>query len=143
MISNAELNGLEMGTGTDYPIDEAGISGLGVPQTKSADTSYDGRDGVFAAPDYLDVAPITIPLILNGADTDAALALLDALNTAWAPARDGVDLELGIAVGTGWSKIYLGRPRGVEADLTEVGNGVILALCHFDATTPLPAEGGS
>jgi hypothetical protein len=142
VVSAAEINatvtlrGLPMGFGTAYRIDEAGIEGLGVPDTKTADTSYDGRDGVFAAPDYLEVRALTIPLVLNGADAAAAFNLLADINGAWAPAEDGVDLELALTLPSWGDVILIGRPRGVEVDLAEVGDGIILALCHFDGTNP-------
>lgn len=130
------LNGLVMGDGTDYPIDEPGISGLGVPTTKTADTVFDGRDGSFAAPDFLDVRVITIPLIIAGADADAAFSLLADANDAWAPARDGVDLELEMTLPVWGDVAFLGRPRGMDVDLSLVGDGIAKALCRFDATAP-------
>lgn len=136
------LNGLDMGTGTSYLIGEPGISGLGTPQTKTADASYDGQDGASAAPDFLDVRVITVPLVLNGTTALSAMSLLDAVNAAWAPARDGIDVTLDISIDT-WGWTYTGRARGVDADLVDVAQGVILALCRFDAMEPVGSETGS
>lgn len=135
------LNALAMGTGTFYEIDPAGIGGLGSPAAKTADTAYDGRDGSFAAPDYLDVRVVTIPVTiladLTQPDPQAdAFTKLAALNTAWAPANDGINLTLTLTL-PGWGTVLLvGRPREVVADLTDMKSGVIAALCRFDGIIP-------
>lgn len=141
--ATATLNGLTIGVGTGYPIDEPGIGGLGVPPTKTADTTLDGSDGASAAPDFLDIRVITIPLIINGTDQDEAFTGLAALNAAWAPARDGVDLELAMTLPSWGSVIVTGRPRGVEIDVAEAGEGTILALCRFDCMDPTIYAAGS
>lgn len=130
------LRGLTVGVGTSYVIDEPGISGLGVPPTKTADTVLDQRDGSSGAPDWLDVRVLTIPLIILGTDQDDAFNLLAALNTAWLPTNDGVDLDLALTL-PGWGDVVLvGRPRGVDVDATAAGDGTILALCRFDGLQP-------
>lgn len=137
VAANVTLRTLMMGIGTQYRIDEPGIGGLGQPPVKTADTPLDGRDGSFAAPDFKDVRAITIPLILDGADENDVWALAAALNDAWEPAEDGVDLELGLTLPVWGDLVLVGRPRGVELDLTDVGSGSALALCHFDAVAPV------
>lgn len=131
-----ELNGLTMGTGTAYAIAPAGIKGLGIPATKTADTSFDGRDGVFAAPDFLDARLVTVEFILLGTSPENAAALLDDLNTAWGPARDGVDVVLTITMPGFGPASLVGRPRGVDADLTDMKNSTFRALCAFFGTDP-------
>lgn len=130
------LNGLTMGTDTKYAIAEDGIKGLGVPDSKSADFTFDGRDGVFAAPDFLGPRLITVELVLLGDSPEDVFALLGTLNTAWGPARDGVDLELTITVPDWGGVILLGRPRGVEADVTDMKSNTMRALCAFLGTNP-------
>ena len=49
MDATAELNSLTLGTGTAYAIDVDGIGGLGTPEPKVAEASFDGRDGSFSA----------------------------------------------------------------------------------------------
>lgn len=134
--ATVELNTLVLGTGTAYVIDEPGISGLGVPPTKTADTPLDGQDGSSGAPDFLDVRTLTIPLIINGTDAGDAFTLLAALNTAWAPAEDSVDLELTLTLPSWDPFVVVGRPRGVDVDMTEMGAGVMRALCRFDGLNP-------
>lgn len=129
------LNGFTMGTGTKYAIDDNGIKGLGLPDAKTADTVFDGRDGVFAAPDFLGPRIITFGLILLGDDPDDALSLLDDLNAAWSPARDGVDIPLDITI-SAWAVTFNGRARGVEADTTDMKSSTFTALCMFFATNP-------
>lgn len=130
------LGALTMGTGTPYAIDVDGIAGLGVPDTKTADTVFDGRDGAFAAPDFLSVRVVTIPIVILGSSPDDAFDGLAALNTAWGPARDGVDLTLVLTL-PGWGTVNLiGRPRGVVADTKEMKNSTIRALCRFDGMDP-------
>lgn len=134
--ATAELRSFTMGTGTDYVIEEPGITGLGVPQTKTADTQLDGRDGSFGAPDFNDVRVITIPILILGTDAGDAFNKLATLSDAWEPARDGVDLDLVLTL-PGWgATVLVGRPRGVVDDCELMGQGTIRALCRFDALDP-------
>lgn len=137
VAATVTLRTLTMGFGTQYRIDEPGISGLGQPPVKTADTQLDGRDGSFAAPDFKDVRAIIVPLILDGTSEDDCWTLAAALNDAWEPAEDGVDLELGLSLPVWGDLVLVGRARGVELDLTAIADGTALALCHFDALAPV------
>lgn len=133
--TTATLRSLTMGTGTDYIIEEPGITGLGTPDTKTADSVLGARDGSFGAPDFLDVRVITIPILILGADAADAFDKLDALNAAWEPCRDGVDIDLDLSL-PGRDVTLVGRPRGVVDDCSEMGQGTIRALCRFDGLDP-------
>lgn len=123
--------------GFGFSIDEAGIDGLGVPPTKTADTPLDGQDGSFGAPDFLDVRVLTIPINISGVDEGDVMDGLAILNEAWLPASDGVDLELHMQL-PGWGHIkVLGRPRGATpGSYVEVGAGWLPVLCRFDCLDP-------
>lgn len=131
-----ELRALLMGATTIYEVDIAGLKGLGSPAAKTADTPLDGRDGSIGAPDFLDVRVITIPVVILGATPADAFDGLAALNTAFAPTADGVDLPLYFQV-PGWGKVFVnGRPRSLEDDTSQAKNSVIKALGRFDALDP-------
>jgi len=131
-----EINALLLGAGTDYQVDPTGVTGLGLPQTKTADTAYDGRDGSAGSTDFLDVRIISVPIRILGETPEAAYDDFLALLGAWAPARDAVDVELHIQL-PGLGHIYFnGRPRGVTEDLSQLKNSDIGALCRFDALDP-------
>lgn len=133
--ATGSLRSLDFGTGTQYSIDEPGIAGLG-NTIKSADTSYDGRDGSSGSTDWLDVQVFSIPIEILGDDADDAMSLLDDLLTAFAPCRDGVDVELALSL-PGWGdRSWFGRPRGVEIDAHDLADGMVKALCRFDALEP-------
>jgi hypothetical protein len=130
------LQGLTMGDGTDYPIGEAGISGLGVPKAKTQDTPLDGTDGAFGGTDNMDVRVLLIPIDVNAtADSDAWTAL-DALNAAWAPVDTDVQIDLNL--GDFGTVSYMGRPRGLDLDSGLARQGVMTAIGEFDALDPNP-----
>lgn len=131
------IRDLDFGSGTQYQVDPAGIGGLGSPTVKTADTQFDGRDGSFGAPDFLDIRVITIPLIILGESPEDATSLLDDLNDAFAPCRDGVDITLELTLpGWGTARAWTGRPRGVDVDSASLKNSTLRALCRFDALDP-------
>lgn len=141
----AELNGLLMGTGTEIQFGEGAIGGLGVPQVKTSDSPYDGQDGSAGAPDFLDVRVVTLPLLVVPASRDPGDAglLWTGIELAWAPARDGVNVELHFQL-PGWGHLFLiGRARGATLDASDLKSGVLEALCRFDALDPTLYDFGS
>lgn len=110
------------------------IEGLGVPDAKTQDVNFTGRDGAYANPDYMSVRLITIPILVKGTTESAAMTSLKALSLAWIPY--GADTDLAFQL-PGWGKFMVnGRPRGAKFDLTRLRGGVIHALLRFDCPTP-------
>lgn len=130
--------GLALGAGTKYQVDPEGIAGLGVPAAKTADTVLDGRDGVFAGPDFMGPAIITIPVEILADDEADLDALIIDLKAAFAPANDGVDVTLTIAGVPGCNGVYAGRAREVTLDLAGAKTNTAKALLRFDALAPVP-----
>lgn len=136
----ATLRGLTLGATTGYKITEPGIAGMGVPQARTADQERGGLDGDVGGYDVLPKRTITIPVGVDGgstgnADTDSAAAwtLFVALKTAWKPSQANIELSMAFA---GVTLVYLGRPRGVDADLVYLGKGWVSCLLTFDALLP-------
>lgn len=138
----AELRGLTLGVGTNYPFAKAWIRGLGIPQIRTADQPRGALAGDVGGDDVPQKRVLTISVGLQGdwlADdlgdgtsaSEAAFRLLDALKTAWAPSP--VNLPLTITVGDYWTRVFRGRPRGVDEDLSEFCPGVFRALLTFEA----------
>lgn len=135
------LDGVTFGAGTNYFFGAAGIEGLGVPQAKTADVDLVGQDGAYASPDFMGVRAILIHFTINLTTATAALAAFDSLAAAWEPVTADVELHLQIP-GRG-EVYYLGRPRGLEADLTLLSEGVIDAIGDFRAMSPRAVTVGS
>lgn len=128
------LQGVTFGNGTDYLFGEAGIEGLGVPEAKTADVDLVGQDGAYASPDFMGVRAILIHFLISEATTSAALTAFDTLAAAWEPSVVDVTLSLTLP---GWGTVlYVGRPRGLETDMTLLGRGVIDAIGDFRAMQP-------
>jgi len=72
-----------MGTGTAYALDVDGNAGLGTPDTKTAEPSSTARRRLSAAPDFLGVRIVTIPVVILGTSPEDAFNGLADLNTAW------------------------------------------------------------
>lgn len=130
----ASLNDLLLGAGTDYHFGQQGISGLGGPPSKTATFDLDGQDGKQAGPEFMDERQILLHIeIVKATDTDGWNAL-KALKEAWFPSVDDLDLFIQLP---GWGPIYYtGRPRSVEADVTNAYRGHITVICEFMATDP-------
>jgi hypothetical protein len=121
-----------------------GIEGLGVPDTKTQDVEYFGKDGVKPNPDYLQIRIITIPAIFKVGNGNANIAAVwsshESLCTVWAPVTASVYLAFQLP---GYGKIHFnGRPRGVKSDLSKAQFGVIRALLRFDAVDSAIHAGG-
>lgn len=134
----ASILGLLIGAGTSYPFGKAGISGIGVPNIKSADTPLGNQDGAYGAADYRDVRTIICHIEIVGADADAVMTLFGVLRSAWQPTLADIEFHLQLpAIG---HVFYNGRPRGLEEDLTDVWDGHISCIGTFVALDPQAIE---
>lgn len=110
------------------------IEGLGVPDAKSQDVEYAGRDGSYGNPDYLSVRMITIPIVMKSASASTTMTNFKGLTQSWVPLTADTDLAFQLP---GWGKFYInGRPRGAKADLTLVNRAVVRVLLRFDCPNP-------
>lgn len=110
------------------------IDGLGVPDAKTQDVEYFGRDGSKPNPDYLMPRVVTIPAIIKGGTVSTVWTNFMALTVDWVPRTASTELAFQLP-GFGKFKIN-GRPRGAKADLALGNRGVIRVLLRFDALDP-------
>jgi hypothetical protein len=133
------LQGLTMGAGTNYEIGPAGISGLGVPKTKTADVDLDSQHGAYGSPDYLSVRVLLIPITVSGDNAADAFDNLELLNTAWGPVQADVEITITLP---GWGTFsYMGRPRGLDVDPEFAKSGEFSAIGEFHALDPVATPG--
>lgn len=136
------LRGLEIGDGTYYPFAKAWIDGLGIPAPRTFDQPRGALAGDVGGDDVPQKRVITISIGLQGdemaADAadgttplEAAMQLFDDLKTAWVTST--VNVPLVVQMGNYWARTYMGRPRGVDEDLSESCSGVIRCLLTFEA----------
>lgn len=131
----ATLNGLTIGSGTIYEW-TAWPSGLGTPDIRAQDTSRPRRHGVTAADDLLGARTITFEIQIKGTLPVLEAALAN-LNVAFSPSAADTWLNLRVT-GTPSEYALLGRPRGVEWDLSRRFTfGLADARCTFVATDPI------
>ncbi len=113
------------------------IGGFGPGAPKTSDLPYAGRGGSFGGDDLDDVRTLTIPLYTVGtgasdlARQESAMSNLASLETAWAYSNVDVRLD-------GWlpgRRFYImGRPRGIDEDLSKLTFGHVAVLCTFVTT---------
>jgi len=132
----ATIRTLTIGDGTDYPILQPGISGLGLPAVRAADQPRGHLSGDVGGDDVFEKRTLTIPVGINKDTAELAMAALAALKAAWAPASADIPLVLTVA---GTSFTYQGRPRGFETDVSFLGAGFISVLLTFEALNPFAA----
>lgn len=134
--NQVELRVTLMGDTTNYgmgPLGKAHVTGLGVPQAKVADVELWHEDGAYGSPDYVGVRIITVPFLLVGTAAQAGGWAKD-LNTAWAPSTSDIPLYMQLP---GYGKLYVnGRPRGFDADLTNLQFGIVEGTGYFTALDP-------
>lgn len=133
----ATLRGVTVGDGTDYPITQPGITGLGIPNTRTSDQPRGHLSGDFGGDDVLEKRVLTIPVGINAETQGEAWTLLTALKTAWTPGPLDVPLVLNIA---GSTLTYQGRSRGLDLQAPWMGQGWADVLLTFEALDPF-AEG--
>jgi hypothetical protein len=129
----ATIRGLTIGEGTSYPFTQPGITGLGVPATRTADQERGHLSGDVGGDDVMGKRVLTIPLICSAADGTAAWTLLVALKTAWAPSYTDIPFAITFA---GVTLTYNGRPRGMDTEMGFLGSGVVPCLLTFEALSP-------
>lgn len=128
------LRGLVMGDGTSYAITAPGITGLGIPRTRTADTERGFWSGDVGGDDVYEKRVLTIPVAVLGDDLAGTWALFLALKAAWAASP--VDIPLAIDL-EGTTITYNGRPRGMpDPDVAYLSEGAISCLCTFEALNP-------
>lgn len=132
----ATLRGVTVGDGTDYPITQPGITGLGIPNTRTSDQPRGHLSGDFGGDDVLEKRTLTIPVGINADTQGEAWTLLTALKTAWGPSLLDIPLVLNIA---GSTLTYQGRPRGFDLQAPYLGQGWADVLLTFEALNPFAA----
>lgn len=139
---NVTLRGLELGDQTYYAFAAQWIDGLGIPAARTADQQRGALAGDVGGDDVPQKRVITISVGLQGNDLaadaadgttrqEAAFQLFDDLKTAWAPSQ--VNIPLLVQISTYWTRTYMGRPRGVDEDMSRSCDGVIRCLLTFEA----------
>lgn len=111
------------------------VDGLGSPDAKTQDVTFNFGDGSYANPDYLGMRLITIPAMVR-APGDPNTAMIEALSLGgvWAPVAADVSLAFQTP---GPVQFYvMGRPRGAKMDTTHIDLGVIYMLLRFDCPDP-------
>lgn len=134
----ASILGLLIGEGTSYQWGLSAIQGIGVPNTKTADTSLGNQDGAYGAADYRDVRPLICHLEIIEDDAEAALTAFGLLRSAWQPTL--ADIEFHIQLPAIGHVFYNGRPRGLDEDLTDLKQGHITCIGTFIALDPQAYE---
>ena len=131
-----ELRTTLMGDGTNYalgPAEQVNIGGLGVPAPKTADVDLYHEDGAYGSPDYMGVRIIDVPFLLLGTPAQVGGWVKD-LHTVWAPSTTDIPLYMQLP---GFGKFYVnGRPRGFDADLTNLQFGQVKGVGYFTALDP-------
>jgi hypothetical protein len=150
----AELNGVTIdGADEDatYVLLADSISGLGLPEPRTADLDRADDHGSVAGQDFTQPRALRIPIAINTPDDPAAAwAALRALKAAWQPTGPADDLLSIYAPGIGPSDDtlrFFGRPRtALDVNLRMVHAGIIYALATFVALDPIgygPTEADS
>lgn len=141
------LRTLEIGDGTDYPFAGRWITGIGLPPVRAVDQPRGTLSGDVGGDDQYGPRTINVSCACDGRETaeagvvtksEAAMDLLDALKVAWD--KSNVDIELTVEF-AGRTIVYTGRPRGCEASLDRVCDGVIPCLLTFVAVNPFATSG--
>lgn len=129
----ATLRGVAVGDGTDYPITQPGITGLGIPATRTSDQPRGHLSGDVGGDDVLDKRVLTIPVGIDKDTAEAAWTAIGVLKTAWAPSYSDIALTLSMA---GVTVTYYGRPRGFDLQAPFLGQGWADVLLTFEALRP-------
>lgn len=132
-----ELRGVTFGAATNYRILTDGISGLGMPQSRSQVNPRGFSHGMAGSYDRLNERRISIPFRLTAATAAAVQVYVDALKVAFAPSDSDLELQLRIP-GTGATiHSFFGRPRQLVYRHELLAVGVVDVLASFDALDPL------
>jgi hypothetical protein len=131
------LRSLTFGAGSDWQIDEPGITGLGIPSARTRDAERGDRAGDAGGDDVLPRRILTVPLVGTfDSAGEAWVSFEEELKVAWAEGivDESLDLRLPGMPATG--RRYFGRARGLDDDLSDLKSGVIRTLCTFEALDP-------
>jgi hypothetical protein len=128
------LRGLVMGEGTDYPITQPGITGLGIPSARTADTQRGMWSGDVGGDDVLEKRVLTIPVAVFGDTFPDFWTNFLAFKAAWV--SSAVDIPIVINFGGEASLTYNGRPRMAEAAPDFMGSNTATCLCIFECLNP-------
>lgn len=130
-----EIRGTVTGAGTDFQIEEGGISGLGVPPAKTNDVDRGHASGAYFGRDYTGVRVITIPYVISvneGTDAEKAAnagGLFLWLCDLWEASETDIVLAMQLP---GFGQVsFEGRPRGLVDDLSRLSVGVARGLATF------------
>lgn len=143
MTQTVSFRGVEIGEcGSDFVLSAPGITGLGIPDVKSAsEASRLDTHGTVSGPDYLGNRTLGIPInIFRRGDPEEAMREFRRLRTAWRPGL--VDEILSVTIpGCGPSDNtlrYWGRPRaGMDVDMATHHLGNLNAFATFVALDPI------
>lgn len=131
------LRSLTFGAGTDWEIDEPGISGLGIPAARTRDAERGDRHGDVGGDDVLPRRILTVPLVGSFSSPGAAWqAFEETLKLAWAESISDEALELRLPGMTDTVRRFYGRARGLDVDLSRLKSSTVRALCTFEALDP-------
>lgn len=128
-----EIRGTLTGAGTPWLLAFEGVGGLGVPQAKTHDTDLAHAAGAYFGRDFGGVRILTVPYIMRGTTAATGAAFLN-LNALWAPSE--VDLPLHVRLAGLGHLSFVGRPRGLAEDLSQLNRGVARALATFACSSP-------
>lgn len=130
-----ELRAVLMGATSVYQLDDrTGITGLGEPPAKTADTDLAHADGAYGSRDYRSTRIITVGLFIHRATPALAMTSLATLKAAWAPATTDIPLHLRLP-GLGHVSLT-GRPRELDVSITRLKFGRVDCLGTFVALDP-------
>lgn len=131
------LRSLTFGAGTDWQIDEPGISGLGIPVARTRDAERGDRDGDVGGDDVLPRRILNVPLVGTFASPDAAWTAFETgLKVAWAESIVDETLDLRLPGMPSTGRRFYGRARGLAEDLSRLKSSTVRALCTFEALDP-------
>jgi len=133
----AEIRGVTIGAGTDYPTITKPWDGVAdLAGVRATETKLPVRDGVRSGQELYSSKLLTFQLLVAGSSPADAQTLLSTLKTAWLRSSTDVPLDLRLPGMTETTLRYYGRPRDLQADLRFLEQGSIEVIAHFLATDP-------
>lgn len=131
-----EVRTTAFGVGTNYGLRHSNISGLGVPVAKASDVDLDEDDGSYASPDYQGSRIIVFSLIFKGTPAAVGGYLKTWQTSLWVPAGSSLTIPLYLQL-PGLGKFHVnGSPRGFDADISKINNGLVTAEATFVCPDP-------
>lgn len=130
-----EFSGLLLGEGTNYPIGENGIEGLGTPDLRTGERERPQSHGMFPARPYAAARTLTFGLAVLGTSQADAVAKLDTFAATWIPQESADPLPLVYRIGGQKRRVY-GRADRYAAQLADLKSATIEVTAQFLATDP-------